>query len=225
MKTDDEFIAGIYEKAKMLEKSDNSDIVTFKEVSSNYTKKPKLQLVASLVFVLFTGIGYSSGNFNTVLSQDMADNYQSLESDLNPMVRTAQPMSTGASDLHYNPIEQAEVICTAKVSKIEESIYDQNTNSSTTNVFLQTLETIKGTISEEFQLLLVDTLDDLTTVSLVHDEEVLLFLETSYNDMNLYILTGTSHGKYSLKNDGIYENHFGIQYTINDLKTHFGLEN
>lgn len=241
MKTNREFIDGIYEKAKNYENSEDStsfDLgnVTFLDTSLNQ-KRAKLQFVACLTLVLLTGIGYSNSNFIKIdkmeLPQEISNNYQYLGFDDDGMAgisRTSEPhiMSLG-EDLYYNPIEQSEVICTAKVVKIEKSNYDEKSNFISTNVIFETFETIKGSINQEFKLLVTGGVDELNKVYLDYEEvfelneHVLLFLETSHSDPNLYILAGASLGKYSLADNQIYENEAGIQYTINDLKTHFSL--
>lgn len=233
MKTDREFIDGIYEKAKNYNENDNN--ITFFDVSSQQTKRAKLQLVACLTLVLLTGIGYSNSNFIQIdkmeLPQSISNNYQYLGQDQSNMVRSNQPMVMSlGEDLYYNPIDQADVICAATVVKIEKGNYDELTNSITTNVLFKAIDTLKGEINNEFQLIVSGGFDDNDKVYSDYeavfevDEEVLLFLETSYMDTNLYILAGESLGKYSLANDGLYVNPQGEYYTLDDLKTHFNLQ-
>ncbi len=229
MKTDREFIDGIYEKAKLLEKSNELDDVTFLDVSSNYNKT-KFQLVASLAFVLLTGIGYSSNNFNTIskmeISQEISSNYQHIWQDSSDRVRSNVPMSMSlGEDLYYNPIEQAEQILTAKVVKIEKSVYDENTNTITTSVCFEPNENLKGILNDNFKVLIAGGYDENQKVYLDYetvfevDEEVLLFLETSHLDKDLYILAGASLGKFSSIDNDLYINQIGESYTINDLKS------
>lgn len=241
MKTNREFIDGIYEKAKCYEESNHFDNLAFLNNSPNYGNRAKIQLVACLTLVLFTGIGYSNSNFISESSIIMeipsavTTEYQHLGAvaggGMDDMSRTMQSMTMefAVDDLHFNPIEIAEVICTAKVSRIEQSVYNQETHEITTNVVFETFENIKGSINNEFELLVMGGVDEIRKVYLDYEtvfkvgEEVLLFLETSHIDSNLYILTGASLGKYSMSNNYFYENEAGIRYTVNDLKTHFNL--
>lgn len=231
MKTDREFLDGIYEKAKLIEKSDDFENVTFLDISSNYSKRAKFQLIASLSLVLLTGIGYSNSNLGTInkmeIPQNIESNYQHLWEDNSNKARSNEPMVMSlGEDLYYNPIEQAEVILTAKVNKIEKSVYNQDNNTITTNVCFELNETLKGAIESDFKVLINGGYDENQKVYLDYetvfdlDEEVLLFLETSHSNNDLYILAGASIGKFSAIENDLYINQIGEIYTIDDLKSH-----
>lgn len=228
MRTDREFIDGIYEKAKNYDKYDTLDNITFLD-KSYHSRKAKLQLVASLTLVMLTGIGYSNANFVTIDKMLIPNSYENLElSSTESLVRTMEPMMAYMSEpLHFNPIEEADVICTAIVTEIFKSNYEKDLNNITTPVLFETLETVKGAINPEFELLVAGGFDDFSKVYLDYEavfelgEEVLLFLQSSPDDMSLYILSGASRGKYSTDNSYLYVNSDGISYTVNQLKNHF----
>lgn len=225
MKTDCEFIEGIYEKAKNYDSLNAfEDVIVFDELPRQ--NRAKLQLVACLTIVLLTGINYTSSNFNQLEIADSTPiqingELNGIDENYNTMARSLEPvvgMSLGEG-LYYNPIDEAEVLCTAQVLVVEDSIYDLERQIATTKVKLKLNETIKGEINEEFELLVTGGLDYGTVFNL--DEVVLLCLQSFYYDTSLYILTGDALGKFSLIENDLFINDMGECYDIQNLKLYF----
>lgn len=215
MKTDEDFIQGIYEKAEILKKDEKAiaKIILLKPHKNVFVKT--IAVAAAFMLVAASGIAY--------LNQPTMETPAEYAKDM-PMAMRAMM----APDINM-VMENSELILTAKVTKIEKSVYDEENSRIITNVKLRPTEILKGEFTAKSLIIKVgggldkenDSFEPYEAV-FERSEEVLLFLvpenisgtsDNSSSDKISYILSNGELSKYSLQ-----DNEAGEQgYTGNDM--------
>lgn len=256
MKTDREFLEGIYEKARLLEaerkETENSvfekgqtdreeKLIKIKETEKmlqlplpkrNAIPIRGIAAAAAAFAVVITGSLY----FNRSVPMEIPQGYQELtqtqeanEADGIANFRAApaaSPMMVTAS----SPVVDAQVICTAKVGRIEKSIYDEETSTFTTTIQLKPIEIIKGQPASPISLTVAGGYDEKAKTYQEYEEvfevneRVLLFLEEAQPadevGKSSYVLLESAGGKYTPIENGEdgYQDELGTVYSIDAIK-------
>ncbi|MCB2290805.1 hypothetical protein LGK97_13750 [Clostridium sp. CS001] len=205
MKSDREFLNGVYHKSEELKQIDS------KRHQFAFTRKYKgLIVAAALTLVIAPSLYFST---LPTMKNQIEDNNQI------PQVARLRDFV----DIR-EAIKQADIIVRAKVTDIDKGVYENN--NITTAVELHPKEIYKGTLEDKTIQLIVDGgFDNATKTYFEYEaifkrnEDTLLFL-TKINDK--YILTFSSQGKYTyLKTygkDRTYKSSDGEILTISELK-------
>lgn len=191
MKSDREFLDGIYEKARFSEKlieEQKSKIINIKPKKSILMR---LTAAAAAIVLVATPI-------SIYLNQPQMTVPQQAAGDL-PMSIRAMTIRPDAQMLADN----SELILTAKITKIEKSVYDEGKSRIITSVKLRPTEIIKGDFTQKNLHLKVnggylkksDAYEPYEAVFEI-SEDVLLFLKLD-EDKNSYILSDGEYSKYS----------------------------
>ena len=185
MKTDREFLDGIYEKATAL------DDATPTKVKITYLQRniKMLAIVAGFIFVAIPSLLYF--------------NQQTME--VPTEFQTTAPIGIrGFSMFDESTLaDDSEIILTAQVTKIDKSVYDADNSSIITNVSIKPTEVLKGSVDSKVIEVCVNGGYDKKSDTFVayeaifkRSEDVLLFLNKDPNS-DSYILSGSSDGKYT----------------------------
>lgn len=225
MKDDEQFLAEIYKKSKLI-KSDTTDWYNVPKIS--FVKKFSGIAVAAILIIviapsLYFGFNRSYEMFAPIplKSEDAIANKRAI-----PGIQTF----AAVSDVPTAEIlaEQSDVIVEAKVKKIEKSEYESDNelnNHMTTMVVLTANECLKGDIdAKNFSVKVDGGYDEKTSNYIPYEavftknEETLLFL-TQITD-NEYALTLSADSKYTVQNSetGIYKGKDGNTINVTELK-------
>lgn len=262
MKTDKDFLEGIYEKARALDslrlEIENNEgsftgdqnnkeikIMEFNETQKmlKMTPAPKrrITLVRCMIAAAAAFAVVATGNLylNRSIPMEIPLGYQELaggtnenenenenENGRSALLQAAPMMAMGLN----SPVVDAAVICTAKVGRIDKSVYDEETQSFTTAVLLKPIEIIKGEDQEAFTLTIAGGYDDKAKTCQEYQEvfevreEVLVFLQRAEPadvavSSSSYILLESAGGKYTKTQESdSYQNSTGAIYTTDSIK-------
>lgn len=249
MKTDREFLDGIYEKAAVMEtalpirRADKSKSFFTSSGFKAIAVAAAFVLVATPAIYLFNGgenkmiipEGYSlverkSNNINH--GKNLVNDVPQTGSLPAVQNQARMPMMASGST---SPIEAAELVCAAKVIKIDKSVYDKEQGYISTTVVLKPITIYKNVTANDVEVgqklsIKVDGGFDSKT-KLYQDyeavfekgEEVLILAMPTYDDLGTYILSGGGEGKYNedLQNENaeeeIYINSLGNTVSKSEL--------
>ncbi|MEG0692516.1 MAG: hypothetical protein RR444_05480 [Oscillospiraceae bacterium] len=210
MKTDREFLDGVYQKARLLE--DNLP-PTLKITRVSISKK---SLVAAAIFFLLAipSVYY--------YNQPKMEAPAGFKSNMPMAIRGF--MLFNIESLTAN----SELILTAKVTKIDKSVYDKDKSSIITNVKVKPTEVLKGLTDTNLLDIKINGGYDKKSKTFVEyeatfkrTEDVLLFLNKDPNS-DSYFLSGSSQGKYTyLSTENDVKNYIGpddITFNTSELK-------
>ncbi|MFZ2539009.1 MAG: hypothetical protein WAX04_08915 [Oscillospiraceae bacterium] len=210
MKTDREFLDGIYQKAKLMQESEPP-----KSKIRSFTLHKKI-LVAAAAFILVAIP--STAHFNQQETQVPAT--YSMDAPMAIRSLNVLDVETLAAN--------AELIVVGKVTKIEKNIYDKDNSSIITTVKVKPTEILKGATDAKLLDIKVKggydeetkTFDE-NEITFKRSENVLVFLEQD-TDGNSYIVSESSQGKYTyLNSNNDVKSYIGpnnITITISELK-------
>lgn len=193
MKNDREFLDGIYQKARMIE--DNA-VAKPKKIDLSFVVSHRILGAVAAVFLL---IAIPSVTYASQPQMEIPSGYIDLAPSIGKTRIHAAPPQTGDGDL----FEYSDIICTAKVLKIENSVYEKDNERIITNVQIKPNCVLKGESVDKVLTIQVKGGFDKNTkayldyeATFAQGEDVLLFLEKDLYS-NSYILYGSSLGKYT----------------------------
>ncbi len=210
MKTDREFLDGIYQKAKLMEENKNE------KVKITYFTPHKKALVAAAAFILVAIPSIIN------LNQPQMKTPTNYKSDKPMAIRSFNVLDVETL------ITNSDLILTGKVTKIEKNVYEEDKSRIITTVKVKPTEILKGKAETNMLDIKINGGYNEKTKSFIeYDttfkryEDVLVFLEHDA-DSNSYIVSGSSQGKYTYLNSlNDVKNYIGaddVTITISDLK-------
>lgn len=195
MKTDREFLDGIYAKADLLQAAPQK----VKKININFVTPQRILGAVAAVFLL---IAIPSVTYAQQPRMEIPEGYTNLSTFVRGTQLHTAPPQTGDIGL----IEYSELICTAKVIKIENSVYEKENQRIITNVQVKPTVVLKGEPVEKVLTIQVNGGYDSVIkkytdyeATFAQGEDVLVFLNKDVNT-NSYILYGSSLGKYTYLN-------------------------
>jgi hypothetical protein len=205
MKSDRDFLNGVYHKSEALKQIDSA------RPPFAFTRKYKAFIVAAALTLVIAPSLY----FSTLPTMKISTEYN------NQTPQIARFRSFG--DIR-EVIEQSDLVVRAKVKDIDKSVYEND--NITTTVELRPKEIYKGTLeTKTIELVVNGGFNEATKTYLQYEaifkrnEDTLLFL-TKINDK--YILTCSSQGKYTYvkttDKDRAYQGSDGGILTLSELK-------
>lgn len=205
MKSDREFLNGVYHKSEELKQIDS------KRYPFAFARKYKGLIVAAALTLVIAPSLY----FSTLPTMKNPINHNNQIPQVARLRNFVDIRET---------IKQADIIVRAKVTDIDKGVYENN--NITTAVELHSKEIYKGILEDKTIQLIVDGgFDEATKTYFDYEaifkrnEDTLLFL-TKINDK--YILTFSSQGKYTylktVDKDRMYKSSEGEILTISELK-------
>lgn len=219
MKTDNEFLMGVYNKAHSYSSLEEKP-KGFDQPKQNHFKR---YIGIAAAAVLIAVVAPSLYFLNNV-------SYEMYE-PVNTKTRTNEPVAAAFTAESVNTdefINGSELIVTAQVKKIDKSVYEySDTNHMTTTVTLKVSQFFKGDGESTIKLKVNGGYDQKTSNFVPYEatfkkkEKVLLFLVKSGD--NEYTLRNSAYGKYSEVNateqSGVYMTKDGETITIEELKS------
>lgn len=190
MKTDREFLDGVYAKAKLIEENPPK---TQKTIHFTPLKRT---FAAAAAFIV---VAASSLLYFNQPKMEVPASYQASA----PMAIRA----FGVAELNLeNLANNAKLIVTGKVTQIKKSVYDEEKSSIITSVTVKPTQLLKGeTAAKQLDIAVTggyhkqtDTFIDYEAI-FERSEDVLVFL-TWDEPSQSYVLSGGSQGKYSYLN-------------------------
>lgn len=186
MKTDREFLDGIYERAEKLKEQETQP------VKKSAFKIYKNYIVSAVAAVLLIIIIYPLTHLDKTVQKNSVSE---LERSLPFSIKLAQPINL--SQL----AKESDVIVKAKVKKIEKTVYEKDKDIMRTTVTLNTQEVYKGSKDTKKIKIIVDNVCEFKNEAnssvqeeFKKDEITLLFLNKTDNE---YILSTNTDSKYT----------------------------
>lgn len=185
MKTDREFLNGIYQKAEELEHHKESETAKI----SIFQRKATPIIAAAVFLMIVLPTAWFGRSF------PMKEQLLSMERAITPFAIAAEPIELTTQEL----IEQSDYIIRGKVKKIEKSVYE-NENNIVTDVIIKISDSYKNKLfSKQIRLRVNGGYDKKTDVYIPYDaffeksEDVLLFLDKT--DEGYYTLLAGNQSK------------------------------
>lgn len=219
MKSDNEFLDGVYKKAEAFS-SDKQNVVGFSTSKISLFKKyAGIAVAAVLVAVIAPSLyfGLNSG-------------YEMIAPAQTATLKAA-PIAIAMNAFSIEDMTaQSDVIVMANVKKIEKSVYESENdmnNNMTTDVLLKSKNVLKGDLSNnKFTVRVTGGYDEKTSNYIPYEaifakkEETLLFLTQS--EENVYTLTASASGKYTKltdqKDNEVFQDKYGNTITVQHLE-------